>query len=102
MLHAGIGPTHVNSLLTSINLPAVSENTLKAREREIGPVIERVAKESCGKALEVEKSQWMDESFNSAKASNEGVGIGASYDGGWQKRGKGHNSLTGKTYNFKI
>ena len=47
MLHAGIGPSHVNSLLTSINLPAVAENTLKAREREIGPVIEKVAKESC-------------------------------------------------------
>ena len=85
MLHARIGPTHVNSLLTSINLPAVAENTLKAREREIGPVIERVAKESCEKALEVEKSKWINESLNSAKVSHEGVGIGASYDTGWQK-----------------
>jgi len=28
------GPTHVNALLTSINLPPVGQNTLKARERE--------------------------------------------------------------------
>ena len=95
MLHAGIGPSHVNSLLTSINLPAVAENTFKAREREIGPVIERLAKESCGKALEVEKSKWINESLNNGKASDEGIGIGASFDAGWQKRGKGHNSLTG-------
>ena len=57
MLHAGIGPSHVNSLLTSINLPAVAENTLKAREREIGPVIEKVAKESCETALQVDKTK---------------------------------------------
>ena len=59
MLHAGIGPSHVNSLLTSINLPAVAENTLKAREREIGPVIEKVAQESCETALQVEKTKWI-------------------------------------------
>ena len=77
MLHAGIGPTHVNALLTSINLPPVGQNTLKAREREIGPAIESVAKKSCEEAIECERK------------------LGASYDMGWQKRGKGHNSLTG-------
>lgn len=106
MLHAGIGPSHVNSLLKSVNLPAVFENTLKAREREIGPVFEKVAKDSCGQVVEKEKSQWLGESLNSGKtASNEQqesvhVGIGASYDAGWQKRGKGHNSLTGRPYSF--
>ena len=29
------------------------------------------------------------------KQSMQGVKIGVSYDMGWQKRGKGHNSLTG-------
>ena len=97
MFHAGIGRSHVNSLLTSINLPAVAENTLKAREREIGPVIEKVAKESCETALQVEKTKWI-----SAEGSDgsETVGIGASYDAGWQKRGKGHNSLTGNSRIF--
>ena len=83
----------MNALLTSINLPAVHENTLKARERDIGPALEKIAKRSCKNAIEKEKSQRLIES--SGKESPEKVGIGASYDTGWQKRGKGHNSFTG-------
>ena len=89
MLHAGIGPTHVNELLSSINVPSVGESTLKAREREVGPQIEKLAKESCLKSLENEKNLWQEES------EKENVEIGASYDMGWQKTGKAHNSLTG-------
>ena len=98
MLHTGIGPSHVNSLLTSINLPAVAENTPKAREREIGPVIDNVAKESCKTVSQVEKTKWI-----TAEASHgsETVGIGALYDAGWQKCGKGHNSLTGNSCIFQ-
>lgn len=58
MLHAGIGPMHVNALLSSINLPAIGQNTLKVREREIGPAIEKVAMKSCEQALEVKKGYW--------------------------------------------
>ena len=90
MLHAGIGPTHVNALLTSINIPAVGESTIKSREREVGPKIEEVAKESCVASLDQEKENWRQESTD-----KENVSIGVSYDMGWQKRGKGHNSLTG-------
>ena len=89
MLHAGIGPTHVNELLSSINVPSVGESTLKAREREVGPQIEKLAKESCLESLENERNLWKEES------EKENVEIGASYDMGWQKRGKAHNSLTG-------
>ena len=101
MLHAGIGPTHVNVILTSMNVPAVSENTLKAREREVGPVIENVAKSSCLEALEREESCWVSENIyqeqqeqSSRNVNN--IAIGALYDMDWQKRGKGQNSLTGK------
>ena len=98
MLHAGIGPTHVNAILTSMNVPAVSENTLKAREREVWPVIENVAKNSCLEALEREKSCWVSENIYQEPSSRNvnNIAIGVSYDMGWQKRGKGHNSLTGK------
>jgi len=92
MLHAGIGPTHVNALLSSINIPVIGDSTLKAREREIGPAIEEVAKSSCITSMEEEKKRWNQ---NGAGQDNEAVSIGASYDMGWQKRGKGHNSLTG-------
>ena len=74
--------------MTSINIPPVSESTFKTREREVGPAIEEVAKASCEEAMEVEKECWR-------KETGEVVSIGASYDMGWQKRGKGHNSLTG-------
>lgn len=37
----------------------------------------------------MKKNLWQEES------EKENVEIGASYDMGWQKRGKAHNSLTG-------
>ena len=90
----------MNAFLTSINLPAVHENTLKAREKEIRPALEKIAKRSCKNAIEKEKSQWLEDILS--KESPEKVGTGASYDTGWQKRGKGHNSFTGTNYNFGI
>ena len=51
MVHSGLGETHVNNFLTSMNLPPISHKTLKKREREVGPIIEKVAEESCEKAL---------------------------------------------------
>ena len=89
MLHAGIGPTHVNELLSSINVPSLGESTLKAREREVGPQIEKLAKESCLESLESERNLRKEDN------EKEDVAIGASFDMGWQKRGKAHNSLTG-------
>lgn len=63
--------------------------TLKAREREVGSQIEKLAKESSLESLESERNLWKEDS------EKENVAIGASYDMGWQKRGKAHNSLTG-------
>ena len=78
MLHAGIGPSHVNALLTSVNIPSVSQSTFKSRELEVGPVNAEVAKASCEKAMEGEKEYWR-------KEAEEVVSIGASYDMGWQR-----------------
>ncbi|XP_066016702.1 uncharacterized protein [Pocillopora verrucosa] len=89
MLHAGIGPTLVNELLSSINVPSLGDSTLKAREREVGPQIEKLAKESCLESLESGRNLWKEDN------EKENVAIGASFDMGWQKRGKAHNSLTG-------
>ena len=85
---------YVNALLTSINLPAVGQNTLKAREREVGPAIEAVARNSCLEGLQLEKE------CRRTGDTEQVVKIGVSYDMGWQKRGKGHNSLTGQSYNI--
>ena len=84
MEHAGIGPTHVNNFLTTMNIPAVDPKLLRRQERVIGPVIEKVAQESCDTATQDELS---------ATAPSEGITM--SYDCGWQKRGRAMNSLTG-------
>jgi len=47
MIHAGIGETHVNALLTTIGLPSISCKTLKKMERIIGPLIEAEAIQRC-------------------------------------------------------
>lgn len=51
ILHARIGATHVNVLLTLINLPVIHKKSLKATERRIGPAFEKIAKRSCKKSV---------------------------------------------------
>ena len=48
MLHAGIGETHVNNVLSSINIPPVCSKTVKKAEREIGVILEKCAKSKPG------------------------------------------------------
>ena len=72
MEHAGIGPTHVNNFLITMNIPAVDPKLLRRQERVIGPVIEKVAQESCDTATQDELS-----------ATAPGEGITMSYDCGW-------------------
>ncbi|XP_065194251.1 uncharacterized protein LOC135825567 [Sycon ciliatum] len=83
MDHAGIGVTHVNNFLTTLNIPPVNEKVLRRQERAIGTVVERVAKESCDEACAEEVK----------RTSSGGIGFG--FDCGWQKRGRAMNSLTG-------
>jgi len=45
-LNAGTGHTHVNSLLSCLDIPTVNHLTFKTREREVGKAIEHVANES--------------------------------------------------------
>ena len=46
-LHAGTDHTHVNHLLSTLNVPTMSHKVYKVREREVGHSVESVAKESC-------------------------------------------------------
>ncbi|KAJ8678038.1 hypothetical protein QAD02_013825 [Eretmocerus hayati] len=55
MIDAGIGVTHVNTLLSALNTPTINHNTLKRYERIIGPAIEAVAKKSCIESIRSEK-----------------------------------------------
>lgn len=91
-LHAGMGNTHLNNLLSTMNTPTMNHRLFKRREREVGNAVENVARNSCEMNLNLEKNV---SELLSGPSTDGLVGIAVSYDMGWQKRGRGHNSLTG-------
>lgn len=54
-MHAGIGWTHLNKILSCLNIPTISFNTFKRYEQEVEPLVEKVAKESCEKAATLKR-----------------------------------------------
>ncbi|KAL7289078.1 hypothetical protein TKK_0017029 [Trichogramma kaykai] len=54
-LHAGFGHTTLNKWLYTMNIPSMTSTTFKKYEREVGPVVEYTAKESCLEACEEER-----------------------------------------------
>ena len=54
MIDSGIGETHINSVLSAIDIPPVCHKTLKKCERVVGQALEKGAKKSCEKFLEDE------------------------------------------------
>ena len=73
-----MGATHVNKFLIGLGMAPFSPCTIKKQEREIGPIVEALAKESCKATKEKEI----------ALSKETGSGIAASYDAGWQRRGR--------------
>ncbi|KAK2554197.1 hypothetical protein P5673_024556 [Acropora cervicornis] len=90
--NAGIGQTHVNSILSCMNVPSINHITFKARERE-GKVVESVAEASCMETCHEEQKRAVAAGSQSDDESLAGVLV--SHDMGWQKRGKAYNSSTG-------
>lgn len=56
MIHTGMGPVQIGNFFSALNIPAPDPKTLKQREREVGPALERVAAGSCAEALTEEVS----------------------------------------------
>lgn len=54
MMHSGIGPSQVNALLSSLNIPTVSTRTLQNRQNELGTVMEKVAEDTKRSSLHEE------------------------------------------------
>ena len=91
-LHTRIGNTHLNNLLSTLNVPTINP-TFKSREREIGTAVEKVARKSGLENMALERKLALD---GGATADSDGfVSVWCSYDMGWQKRGRGQNSSTG-------
>ena len=54
MIHSGLSITGMQKFMARLEVPPVSVQTLKNREREIGVTIENVAKKSCLDATELQ------------------------------------------------
>ena len=74
--------------------PPLSNTTFKSREREVGKVVERVAKDSCHNFLNIERRIALKNGITPDQKNL--VAVACSYDMGSQKQGKGHNSSTGQ------
>lgn len=93
-LHTSIGGTHLNNLLSTLNVQTINPVTFKSREREIRTAVEKVARKSCLENMALERKLALDDG---AIADSDGfVSVSCSYDMGWQKRGRRHNSSTGQ------
>lgn len=55
-LHTGIGETHLNNLLCTLNIPSMNPVTFKSKENEIGHAVEQVKKKSCKTAMSEERN----------------------------------------------
>ena len=87
-LHSGIGHAHYSGLLSTIGISSLSSSNFKNRERESGKAVEEVARESCQRFNDEEKRL-------SSTGEEEVVKVGVSYDMGWRKRGRSHDSSSG-------
>lgn len=54
-LNAGIGHTQLSTITAALVIPSMNHVTFKAKENEVGKAIEKVAAESCLKAILAEK-----------------------------------------------
>ena len=79
-LHAGIGQTHINNLLSTLNAPTINSVTFKLREREVGKAVEGVAKSSSQDYLAIEKQEALQNGVQID--DNNLVPISCSYDMG--------------------
>lgn len=61
MIDAGIGQTHLNSVLTVMDIPSIGSKALKVHERKVDKVIEKVAEESCLESIRLETTLTMQE-----------------------------------------
>lgn len=91
-LHTGVSNTHLNNLLSTLNVPAINSWTFKNRERKAGKAIELIAKNSCQQFLNLAQEKAI-ENCNKPDQNNL-VPIASFYDMGWQKRGRGFNFKT--------
>ncbi|XP_011859083.1 PREDICTED: uncharacterized protein LOC105556597 [Vollenhovia emeryi] len=64
MLHGGLGHTHLNKLLSCLNIPTINFKTFKRYEQEIGQATESIARESCLNAADLKRRHTLENKEN--------------------------------------
>lgn len=59
-VHAGYGLSGLNKILACANIPTLNSPLFKRYEREVGPIIEEAAMESCRRAAKEERQLVID------------------------------------------
>ena len=80
----GLGHSHYNGLMAAMNVQPVAASSANVRRGKLEEVIEETTRESC--------DTWHEEE----KPLSTTRGVEVSFDQGWQKQGRGHNSRTGQ------
>lgn len=60
MIDSGVGETHINKILTALDIDPVAHKTLKKYERKVGLAIEELAEESCFEAISLKKQLTLE------------------------------------------
>ncbi|XP_052799250.1 uncharacterized protein LOC128230849 [Mya arenaria] len=109
MLHAGIGPTHVNGFLASLGIPGIHQKSLKKKwneqsKRNIGPFPicghVRVSGESSLNRLVHHDQVTVKTPPQTVPgpAGDAPTAVTVSQDAAWSKRGRAMNNLSGKNW----
>ena len=96
IIHCSVTTSAVIRLISLLGIPPPDMKTIKRREREIEPVIESVARDSCKNAMELEVSKSCEEKYGDNDGSNDGLTV--RYDMGWQRRSSWRSC---RSYNSK-
>jgi len=89
-----IGYSHIQSFLTSLDLPSITKGAYRRREREIGVAVEAVTANSCDMVLENETE--IEKATGKVPDEDGLLPLAVSYDMQWLKRGRANDSLTGR------
>ncbi|XP_024941318.1 uncharacterized protein LOC112494426 [Cephus cinctus] len=64
VLHGGLGHTHLNKLLSCLNIPTIDFKTFKRYEQEVGQATESIVKGSCQNAAHLERQLTVENAEN--------------------------------------
>ncbi|KYN10437.1 hypothetical protein ALC57_17424, partial [Trachymyrmex cornetzi] len=59
-IESGTGNTHLNKILSAVNVPIMHTSVFKRYEKKVGAAIEELAKESCLENLKLEREMTIE------------------------------------------